>query len=226
MYRREEFREWFSATGRKPNTVAVHISILNGIDRAFDLDVKLKELGTDQFIAWTKSETSGPFEKYPSNTRSALNRYVEFHIAAQAPAEEISEADDEAATSPLVFQLEHEMQTAVRRQLEELESGLTEADDGQETTVATGRVDIIARDKAGGLVVTELKDGQCPSSGLEQVLGYADALSEEREEQVRAYLISGSFSDRTRAAARRTADLKLRTYEFSVNFNKVDGQRG
>lgn len=221
MYRREEFRDWFGRTGKKPTTVAAHISTLNSVDRAFGLDEKLEGLGTDKFLGWTKAENSGPFEKYPSHTRSALNRYIEFHIASQAPEEVPQDDEADELVEPLLFQLEREMQVAVRKQIGELEDGITIADNGHETAVATGKIDIVARGQDGKLVVIELKAGKCPSSALEQALGYADALAEERGEEVRAYLIAGTFSDRTRAAARRTKDLEIRTYEFSVKFNKI-----
>ena len=220
MYRREEFREWFEASGRAPNTVSTHISRLNGVDHAFDLDAKLKALGTDGFLAWAKDEATGPFEKYPSGTRSALNRYIEFNIQLDSP-EEPEKTDDEATDQPLLFKLEREMQAAVRRQLNELEPGLVEADGGRERSVATGNVDIVARDSSGGLVVVELKAGLCPATALEQVLGYADALAEEENEPVRAFLVAGDFSDRTRAASRRTQDLKLCKYEFRLQFHDL-----
>jgi hypothetical protein len=228
MYRREDFRLWFAARGYKPTTVAAHISTLNGVDRTFDLDEKLAKLGTDGLLEWARSETAGPFENYPANTRSALNRYVEFTIAAQSPGDEsdVVDEDEDIAASPVLFQLEREMQVAVRKQLHFLEDELSVADDGKETVVTTGKIDIVARDKNKRLVVIELKAGLCPSGAIEQVLGYAEALSEDRKEPVRAYLIAGEFSDRTRAAASRVKDLQLRTYEFSVKFNTVAEAKG
>src|SRR6185437_12085715 len=137
MYRREEFRQWFAGRGYKPTTVAAHISTLNGVDRAFGLDEKLAKLGTDGVLEWAKNENSGPFESYPANTRSALNRYIEFTIAAQSPADanESVDDDEDIAVSPVLFQLEREMQVAVRKQLHLLEDGLAVADEGKETVV-------------------------------------------------------------------------------------------
>lgn len=224
MYRREEFRQWFAAQGYKPNTVSAHISTLNGIDKAFGLDEMLSKLGTDGILKWAQEEKSGPFENYPSNTRSALNRYIEFTVAAQNPAPHEADAlelEESTSAAPVLFQVEKEMQIAVRKQLDHLEAGLSVDDGGNETVVVTGKIDIVARDKEKRLVVIELKAGLCPSGALEQVLGYAEALSEERKEPVRAYLIAGEFSDRTRTAARRVKDLELRTYEFSIKFNAL-----
>jgi hypothetical protein len=221
MYRKEEFRNWFSARGYKPTTVSAHISTLNRIDEMDEgLDDRLKRLGTDGILQWAKTANTGPFADYPSNTRSALNRYVEFSVAAQSPAE-VDEIEEDAAAAPTLFQLEREMQAAVRKQLHKLEPGLVADDGGSETFVSTGKIDIVARDKDGSLVVIELKAGLCPHGAIEQALGYAQALSSERKEPVRAYLIAGEFSDRARAAVKRVRDLDLRTYEFTITFNVV-----
>jgi hypothetical protein len=221
-YRKEEFRRWFAARGYQPNTVAAHITTLNRIDEMDEgLDERLGRLGTDGILAWAKKEDTGPFESYPSNARSALNRYLEFTVAAQLPAAVEDVEESSATAAPALFQLEREMQAAVRKQLHKLEAGLTEDDGGSEVVVSTGRIDIVARDKDRRLVAIELKAGLCPAGAIEQVLGYAEALSFERKEAVRAYLIAGEFSDRARAAAKRVRDLELRTYEFDLKFNTV-----
>lgn len=223
MYRKEEFRRWFAShpKGYKSTTLSAHISTLNRIDEMDEgLDERLSHLGTDGILQWAKTENTGPFEVYPSNTRSALNRYVEFSIASQSP-EDIEEIEEEAAAAPTLFQVEKEMQAAVRKQIHKLEEGLTVEDGGIETHVSTGRIDIVARDKNGTLVVIELKAGVCPNGAIEQVLGYAEALSSEKKESTRAYLVAGEFSDRARAAAKRVRDLELRTYEFLITFNPV-----
>ena len=221
MYRKEEFRKWFAARGYQPTTVSAHITTLNRIDEMDQgLDERLNSLGTDGILKWAKTANTGPFETYASNTRSALNRYIEFSIAAQSPAE-IDEVEDNSIAAPTLFQLEREMQAAVRKQLHKLEPGLVEDDGGSEVVVSTGKIDIVARDKQQRLVAIELKAGPCPTGAIEQVLGYAEALSSERKEPVRAYLIAGQFSDRARAAAKRVRDLELRTYEFAITFNSL-----
>jgi hypothetical protein len=224
MYRREEFRDWFALRGYKPNTVTAHLWHLSAVDRVFDLDKTLTTLGIDGTLDWARRETTGPFEKYPSNMRSAVNRYVEFIVSTQAP--NIMEEDGEGNTEPVLFQLEREMQAAVRKQLSQLEPGLRVDDGGSETPVATGKIDILARDRENKLVAIELKSGRCPTGALEQVLGYAEALSEERNEPVRAYLIAGEFPTRILVAARRARDLHLRSYQFSITFTPVSEERG
>jgi hypothetical protein len=221
MYQVAAFRNWFARRGYKNSTYNTHNSFLNRIDELVGgLDEKINAEGIDAILKWAKGADGGPFEKYASQSRSVLNRYVEFLIDAQSPTNALDEESDlEEASDPAIFHVEREMQSAVRKQLELLESGLREADGGLEVSVATGRIDILAEDRNGNLVVIELKAGLCPSGAIEQVLGYAEALFADRGKPVRAYLIASEFSDRHLAAAKRVRDLELRTYEFSLKFH-------
>jgi len=229
MYRVDEFRDYFLNTvGAKRSSYNTYNSYLSRIDSAIGgLDEVIARDGIESVIRWGQAASVGPFLTYPSHARSVLKRYLQFVVEAEAqrgtedvaPEEELEcEAD---AAEGVVFKLEREMQAAVRKQLAALEPGLLEADNGFEVTVATGRIDILARDKTGQLVVIELKAGSCPPGALEQTLGYAEALAEERGEPVRAYLIAADFPDRIRAAAKRVHGLELRTYEFSLRFDPL-----
>jgi RecB family endonuclease NucS len=120
-----------------------------------------------------------------------------------------------------MFKIEKEMQAAIRRDLGAIETALAAVDDGIEVTTATGRVDILARDATGILTAIELKAGPCPSGALEQVLGYAQALSDERNEEVRAILIAGSFNDRQKAASKRAVGLVLKTYTYQMSYSDM-----
>lgn len=225
MYRSAEFKDYFlNKVGAAPNTYSTYNSYLSRIDRALGgLDEKIKADGTDTIMNWAKSTDAPPFDVYPSHARSVLKRYLQFLLEAETPSDEDGPEDEIALQEPsgLAFRLEKEMHAAVRKQLANLESGLAAADGGTEVTVATGKIDILARDAKGKLTVIELKAGSCPPGAMEQALGYAQALSEERDEPVRVMLIASEFSDRVRAASKRVPDLELITYEFSLKFNPV-----
>lgn len=224
MYRVAEFRTYFLETvGAKRSSYNTYNSYLSRIDTAIGgLDESIERDGIEAVIRWGREAKTGPFLTYPSHARSVLKRYLQFIVDAETPDEEDVETEDvladEVEPEGAIFKLEREMQAAVRKQLSALEPGLTEADGGLEVAVATGRIDILAKDINGKLVVIELKAGNCPPGALEQALGYAEALAEERAEEVRAYLIAANFSDRIRAAAKRVKGLQLRTYEFSLRF--------
>ena len=174
-------------------------------------------------MLWSKSTTAEPFETYRSHARSVLRRYIEFKVLGEADDESVEDNFEVAPTSVELmadtnFKIEKEMQAQVRLQIASVESGLAIIDGGVEVSVATGRIDILARDVEGKLTVIELKAGKCPAGAMEQVLAYAQSLSEEREEAARCILIAGSFSDRQRAAAKRMVDLKLLTYAYNLSF--------
>lgn len=107
---------------------------------------------------------------------------------------------------------EKELKAILRQRLNQVEDGLIEADGGRERVVATGKIDITAVGKDGSFVVIELKAGPCPIGAIEQVLGYASDLETETGKTCRAVLVASEFSDRIRAAAKRTQDLRLINY--------------
>jgi RecB family endonuclease NucS len=64
-----------------------------------------------------------------------------------------------------ILHYESELKSLLRRQLERVEPGLVEADGGRERAVATGKIDITAKDANGNFVVIELKVGRCSRTG-------------------------------------------------------------
>ncbi len=115
-------------------------------------------------------------------------------------------------TQTRILNYEKELKKLLRGQLEKVEPGLVADDGGRERAVATGRIDITARDAQGHYVVIELKVGPCPVGAIEQVLGYSSDLEEETGTRCRAVLVASEFSDRQRAAAKRIQDINLLTY--------------
>ncbi len=86
--------------------------------------------------------------------------------------------------------------------------------------VASGRIDITARDANGHFVVIELKAGKCPAGALEQVLGYSSDLERETGTPCRSVLVASHFSKRLCSAADRTQSLMLFTYEVGNTAQK------
>jgi RecB family endonuclease NucS len=136
-------------------------------------------------------------------------------------------ASKRVRTQTRIFAYEKELKSTLRRQLERVEPGLVEADGGQERAVATGKVDITARDKDGNYVVIELKVGPCPNGALEQVLAYSTDLEAETGTPCRAVLVAAQFSDRLRAAAKRARDVYLVTYQLEgIGFGETTDRHG
>lgn len=220
----EGFRSFFvNVVGASAGTANTYNSFLGRIDRALGgLDEAIQKDGADDVLLWGRDTREAPFDVYRSSARSVLKRYVGFKTNrgelndVEIPAES---ADPDPISAS--FAVEKEMQIAVRRQLSRLEVGLVEADGGIEKQVATGRIDILARDVSGHYVVVELKAGRCPAGAIEQTLGYAQALEDETGESVRAILVASEFSDRLMSASKRVRDLKLVEYQYSMTFSEA-----
>jgi hypothetical protein len=132
-----------------------------------------------------------------------------------AAVEEVEGARD------LKFGLERDMQVALRENIGQLDPNLRIVDGGTERHVATGRIDILAEDRDGSLVVIELKADDARDSALTQVLGYVGALKEEEgRNDVRGVLVAREFSSRLLYAA-RAAGVNLVRYGYSFTFAAV-----
>lgn len=226
-FRAGDFKAHLLASGIAASTAASYASYLGRINTSIDgLDEAVALRGAAEVQRWAETATVAPFDRPSrSDALSALRKYLAFHEAVQNEGGLDARLDEPAdpISSTAVFQVEREMQVAVRSQLDRLEAGLVAIDDGREVAVSTGRIDILAKDIDGRHVVIELKAGRCPAGALEQALGYAQALREERDgvSSVRVVLIAAEFSDRMRAAARAVTDVSLRTYQFSLQFQEV-----
>ncbi len=228
MYDKAGFNEYFlNVVGASKNAADTYRSFLNRIDQAIGgLDEALLARGGENVAQWAKETDKEPFATYRSHARSVLKRYSLYRLDKASDLTDdgvIVSSEDTAELADVVntdanFLREKEMQTQVRQQLGNIESGLVASDGGAEVSVATGRIDILARDSNGTTVVIELKPGKCPAGALEQLLAYCYDIEQEGGKPARAMLVAGSFSDRIRAAARRAGGVELVTYAYSLSF--------
>ena len=125
---------------------------------------------------------------------------------------------EEAALQRQRLSLERDMQAELRRDINQLETGLRIMDDGVERYVATGFIDILARDIAGTLVVIELKAGKTEARVIGQTLGYMGDIAAEESGAVRGIIVAHDFDVRTKSAARAVPNLKLMRYAVAFTF--------
>lgn len=118
------------------------------------------------------------------------------------------------------FGLEHDLQRALRKNIDQLEHGLTIVDGNKELKVPSGFIDITAEDKHGATVVIELKAGAADREAVAQILAYMGDLLLKKQ-SVRGILVAGDFPARTIAAARVVPNLELRKYGFKFSFETV-----
>lgn len=150
---------------------------------------------------------------------------VKAHISMGTYSESSEDADPEAEVASAVdtaFGLERDLQMALRRSIEQLETGLTIIDGDREQTVASGRIDITARDREGVVVVIELKVGAADRDAIGQLLAYMGDLMDDGA-SVRGILVAREFAPRAVSAARAVPNLRLVRYGFQFTFEAVTG---
>lgn len=169
-----------------------------------------------------------------SNLRSHLRFYQGFRDSTEG-APDLSDADATAAetpsagdvsavvTDPPVLSLERDLERALRANLAQIEPGLELADGGAQRAVPSGRIDILARDAAGRLVVIELKAVRAPRDAVAQVLAYMGDLQADGGEGagVRGVLVAPDFDPRAISAARMVPALVLKRFSFQFSFETV-----
>jgi RecB family endonuclease NucS len=120
------------------------------------------------------------------------------------------------------FGLERDLQTALRKNIEQLEPGLNITDGGKEKQVLSGRVDIIAKDKQGSTVVVELKAGTADRETVGQIIGYMGDL-QSASKSVRGIIVAGDFTQAAVSALGTMPNLQLKKYGFKFTFTSVRG---
>jgi RecB family endonuclease NucS len=158
--------------------------------------------------------------------KSALGYYRRFRTETSSDVpEETSKMLEVAATQVEARRtldwLERDMQAALRQVISQLEAGLEIIDGGTERSVASGQIDITAKDNSGAVVVIELKTGVAGSSAIGQISAYmGDVVEEEKGTKVRGILVAADFDKKALSAQRIIPNLSLKKY--AINFEFVD----
>jgi hypothetical protein len=139
-------------------------------------------------------------------------------------ADEEFDNDEEeiAEAAEITFGLERDLQSALRANISQLESGLEIADGGKERKTDAGWIDITAKDREGNVVVIELKAGPASPDIIAQVLAYMGAVAEADKMPVRGILVAGDFHKRVIWASRAIPNVELKKYAFQFTFETVN----
>jgi RecB family endonuclease NucS len=135
-----------------------------------------------------------------------------------------NDLDDEDSVSELevehfTLSLERDLQRALRGNLGQLEPGLVAVDAGKEQ----GFRDITAKDKAGSIVIIELKAGKAGAEAVSQLLAYmGEVKAQEGLSFVRGILVARDFQSKAMAAASVVPNVILKRYQFHLTFENTD----
>jgi hypothetical protein len=173
----------------------------------------------------SRLKIDGDLRNNLASYKSAVNKYVHFrreiegHAADSVSSRSTAGVFDEGEAKAKLS-LERDLQTALRRSIEQLEPGLVIADGGTERSVPSGRIDILAKDAGGVPVLIELKAVTAPRDAVAQVLAYMGDIQGEIDGPVRGILVAPDFDARAISAARMVPSLSLFSFRFSFQFDR------
>lgn len=237
-----EYRQWLEAQQYQANTITAQMhragrveEFYGDLDQHFQSDQLAAVIAALRYSADDRrrnrpNPTNIPFEGDTYNNlasyRNSVERYQRFRMSGGGVA-----APEGFIAPPGVAEegvdgqrigLERDLQAALRREIHQLEDGLTIIDDGAERSVDSGFIDITAKDAAGVIVVIELKSGVAGRAAIGQILSYmGDVANEHDGGKVRGIIVASEFDGKAKAAARMVPQLRLRKY--SVRFTFSDG---
>jgi RecB family endonuclease NucS len=124
--------------------------------------------------------------------------------------------------------LERDLEKSLLGNLSQIEPGLSlYQKDGisgrQYDTGEVGRLDILALDGKGSLVVLELKAGRADESVCGQILRYIGWVQEYLavDREVRGIIVANDFSDSLKYAAKAMPNVGLKKYEVRFQFTDI-----
>lgn len=117
--------------------------------------------------------------------------------------------------------LEKDLHSYLATRVNEIENGLSLAEDGIEYQTDAGRIDILANDENDYFVVIELKAGKAKDNAIGQILGYMGCISEKSPDKVRGILVASDFEQRVIFAAKALPLVKLVKYKVSFELQEI-----
>lgn len=238
------FRKWLNDGRYTPASANTRLSYAKRVEEEYgNLDVLYSSGSLERLIADlsysvndarrnkpnpTKITVNGNPYNVLNNCKTGVKTYREFLESAGADQVVEDDAIQRAGEAIVArregkqFELEQHLQETLRAEIDQLEPGLVVIDGDSERSVASGYIDILARDANGALVVIELKRGEAKRDAIGQILGYmGDLAAEESVTTIRGILVAGDFDQSSLSAATIVPNLALRRYRYRFEFESA-----
>lgn len=178
------------------------------------------KVGTGQFRLYEPDKDPVPIRK---NMTSGIDP-----ISGGIDGGEEDDDDQEGFGTDREFAYERDLQSYLAKNLDQIEPGLTLYEDelsrGVEYPAGRRRIDILAQDKNGALVVIELKVARSYDRVVGQILNYVSWVREnlaDPGQKVRGIIIGRKITEDLQLACLFISDLTLMEYELSVTLKAV-----
>jgi hypothetical protein len=222
--------QWFQERYPRlqPNSIRAHLVQAATNDRS-----RLHHPSTDASDDLLFKVDSGQYRLYePGRDPAPIREFVQGDVAREqelAQEEEDDSASLESVPGSSEFLLERDLQRYLAENLECIEPGmrLYEADGvrGLEFEAGSGRrIDILALDRSGALVVLELKVSKGYDRVVGQLLRYVNWIRQNVAapgQKVRGIIVCRTITEDLKLACAGIPDLDLLEYQLSVTVAKV-----
>lgn len=216
---------WFQTNYPKlqPAGIRAHLVMMSTNDRS-----RLHHAIKPEDDLFFKVDT-GQFRLYePGKDPAPIHEFMTGDVAEEEMNPAVEEDDEEAPPSTASeFLLEKDLQLYLAKNLHVIEPGLRlyegEQGKGYEFQAGGRRIDILAVDSSGALVVLELKVSKAYDRVIGQLLRYVNWIRQnlaEPGQKVRGMIISRTLSDDLQLACASVADIELYEYALSVTIKK------
>ena len=150
---------------------------------------------------------------------SAVRAWVTMRRELPEPAG--AEGDEIVEAVETTFGLEQDLQEALRRNVAQLEPGLTITDGDKERRVKSGgRIDILAEGPRRRDGCDRAQGRRADRDAIGQLLAYIGHLLDEAE-SVRGILVAAEFAPRAIAASRAAPNIRLVRYGIQFSFSPI-----
>jgi endonuclease len=227
-----QLRDWILAKYAGTNTTTIQCTIIvctvNHTSRIHYPENKKPRKATSQYDFLYRTDR-GQVELYDPSKHGhwAIIERDDGSLAA-APDDPVGENVVAEATQGNIFAAEAHLRDYLAEHLEDLEPGLklyfdADGNDGIEYVTDIGRIDILAQDSGGRLVVVELKVSDGPDAVCGQLLRYMGWVKRhvKNGKEVRGIIIAQRISDKIRYALADVAHVDLREYELALTLRSV-----